>query len=159
MKVGYIRGSTTNQNPARKEEALRKHEVERVFAEKISGKYMNRPKLKELLDFVREGDTVIVESYSSLARSKKISSSSSTSSRRRKCRSSPGRRISIRIRRMASLCLRFSQYFPCSDVNVHFNVRQKELPSPRQKASTKAENLSTSLLTGIMSSVCTNLRS
>lgn len=32
---------------------------------------MNRPKLKELLDFMREGDTVIIESYSRLARSTK----------------------------------------------------------------------------------------
>ena len=64
MKVGYIRVSTADQNPARQEEALRQHGVERVFEEKISGKDMNRPKLKELLDFVREGDTVIVESRS-----------------------------------------------------------------------------------------------
>ena len=71
MKVGYIRVSTADQNPARQEEALRQHGVERVFEEKISGKDMNRPKLKELLDFVREGDTVIVESYSRLARSTK----------------------------------------------------------------------------------------
>ena len=71
MKVGYIRVSTVDQNPARQEEALRQHGVERVFEEKISGKDMNRPKLKELLDFVREGDTVIVESYSRLARSSK----------------------------------------------------------------------------------------
>lgn len=71
MKVGYIRVSTTDQNPARQEEALRRHGVERVFEEKISGKDMNRPKLRELLDFVREGDTVIVESYSRLARSSK----------------------------------------------------------------------------------------
>ena len=71
MKVGYIRVSTADQNPARQEEALRQHGVERVFEEKISGKDMNRPKLKELLDFMREGDTVIVESYSRLARSTK----------------------------------------------------------------------------------------
>ena len=50
MKVGYIRVSTADQNPARQEEALRQHGVERVFEEKISGKDMNRPKLKELLD-------------------------------------------------------------------------------------------------------------
>ena len=66
MKVGYIRVSTADQNPARQEEALRQHGVERVFEEKISGKDMNRPKMKELLDFVREGDIVIVESYSRL---------------------------------------------------------------------------------------------
>ena len=71
MKVGYIRVSTADQNPARQQEALRQNGVERVFEEKISGKDLNRPKLKELLDFVREGDTVIVESYSRLARSTK----------------------------------------------------------------------------------------
>lgn len=62
MTVGYISVSTADQNPARQEEALKQHGVERIFDEKISGKDMNRPKLKELLDFVREGDTVIVES-------------------------------------------------------------------------------------------------
>ena len=71
MTVGYIRVSTADQNPARQEEALKSHGVERIFEEKISGKDMNRPKLKELLDFVREGDTVVVESYSRLARSTK----------------------------------------------------------------------------------------
>ena len=71
MTVGYIRVSTADQNPVRQEEALKNHGVERLFEEKISGKDMNRPKLKELLDFVREGDTVVVESYSRLARSTK----------------------------------------------------------------------------------------
>ena len=47
MTVGYIRVSTADQNPARQEEALNSHGVERVFEEKISGKDMNRPKLKE----------------------------------------------------------------------------------------------------------------
>lgn len=45
--------------------------MERVFEEKISGKDMNRPKLKELLDFVREGDIIIVEFSSRLARTTK----------------------------------------------------------------------------------------
>lgn len=38
MTVGYISVSTVEQNPSRQEEALRKHGVERVFEEKISGK-------------------------------------------------------------------------------------------------------------------------
>ena len=71
MKVGYVRGSTADQNSARQKEALRQHGVERIFEEKISGKDMNRPKLKELLNFVREGDILTVESYSRLARSTK----------------------------------------------------------------------------------------
>lgn len=69
MKVAYIRVSTEGQNTARQEEAMRAQGVERVYIEKISGKNTDRPQLKAMLDFVREGDTVIVESYSRLARS------------------------------------------------------------------------------------------
>lgn len=69
MKVAYVRVSTEGQNTARQEEAMRAQGVERVYIEKISGKNTDRPQLKAMLDFVREGDTVIVESYSRLARS------------------------------------------------------------------------------------------
>ena len=69
MKVAYIRVSTEEQNTARQEEAMRALGVERVYIEKISGKNTDRPQLKAMLDFIREGDTVIVESYSRLARS------------------------------------------------------------------------------------------
>lgn len=67
MKVAYIRVSTQDQNTARQEEALKG--MDRTFIEKVSGKNMNRPQLKAMIDFVREGDTVVVESYSRLARS------------------------------------------------------------------------------------------
>ena len=66
-KVGYIRVSTKEQNTARQEELLK--DCDKVFIEKISGKDTNRPELKKLLDYVREGDTVMVESYSRFARS------------------------------------------------------------------------------------------
>ena len=69
MKVGYVRVSTEEQNTARQEVALK--DVEKLFIEKVSGKDMNRPQLRALLDFVREGDVVVVESYSRLARSTK----------------------------------------------------------------------------------------
>ena len=69
MKVAYIRVSTTEQNTARQEEAMKELGVEKIFIEKISGKNMDRPQLKAMLDFVREGDTLIVESYSRLGRS------------------------------------------------------------------------------------------
>lgn len=71
MKVAYVRVSTEEQNTARQEEAMQKYGVERVFLEKISGKNTNRPQLKAMMDFIREGDTLIVESYSRLARSTK----------------------------------------------------------------------------------------
>lgn len=69
MKVAYIRVSTEGQNTARQEEAMKGLGVERCFIEKISGKNTDRPQLKAMMDFVRDGDTLIVESYSRLARS------------------------------------------------------------------------------------------
>lgn len=69
MKVAYIRVSTEEQNTARQEVAMQEQGAERVFLEKISGKNTDRPQLKAMMDYVREGDTLIVESYSRLARS------------------------------------------------------------------------------------------
>lgn len=71
MKVGYIRVSTAEQNTARQEEIMAQLGVEKSYTEKISGKNTDRPQLQLMLDFVRNGDTVIVESYSRLARSTK----------------------------------------------------------------------------------------
>ena len=65
MRVGYIRVSTVDQNTARQLDGI---EVSRVFADKASGKDTARPKLDELLAFVRDGDTVIVHSMDRLAR-------------------------------------------------------------------------------------------
>ncbi len=69
MRVAYIRVSTTEQNTARQEQTMKAQNIEKTFIEKISGKDTNRPQLKAMLDYVREGDTVIVDSYSRLARS------------------------------------------------------------------------------------------
>lgn len=71
MKVAYVRVSTAEQNEARQIEALEKHGIEKWFTEKVSGKDANRPKLREMLDFVREGDTVYIHDFSRLARSTK----------------------------------------------------------------------------------------
>lgn len=67
MTVKYIRVSTQHQNTARQETDTASYD--RVYCEKVSGKSADRPQLKAMLDFVREGDTVVVESYSRLARS------------------------------------------------------------------------------------------
>ena len=69
MEVGYVRVSTAEQNTARQEVLMQNLGVEKVFIDKMSGKNADRPQLKEMLNFVREGDTVIVESFSRLARS------------------------------------------------------------------------------------------
>ena len=71
MRVAYVRVSTVEQNEARQLEALKKHDIEKWFIEKVSGKDTNRPKLQEMLDFVREGDTVYIHDFSRLARSTK----------------------------------------------------------------------------------------
>ena len=68
MKIGYIRISTTDQNTARQEVLMRELGVDNVFIDRISGKNTNRPELLRMINFVREGDTVIVESISRFAR-------------------------------------------------------------------------------------------
>lgn len=68
MRVGYVRVSTIEQNTARQEVLLECLNAEKVFIDKCSGKNTDRPALKELLNFVRDGDTVVVESISRLAR-------------------------------------------------------------------------------------------
>ena len=71
MRVGYCRVSTAEQNTARQEVLLESLAVDRVFLDKCSGKNTDRPALKEMLAFVREGDIVVVESISRLARNTK----------------------------------------------------------------------------------------
>src|SRR5450756_1575033 len=65
MRVGYVRVSSLEQNTARQLEGV---EVERTFTDRASGKDTARPKLAEMLAFVREGDTVLVHSMDRLAR-------------------------------------------------------------------------------------------
>lgn len=69
MKVGYVRVSTIDQNPARQLELMKSFGVEKVYSEKLSGKNIDRPQFKEMLSFLREGDTLYVESFSRLSRS------------------------------------------------------------------------------------------
>lgn len=69
MKIGYIRVSTQEQNEGRQVVMMAEQQTERNFIDKQSGKNADRPALKEMLSFVREGDTVVVESISRLARS------------------------------------------------------------------------------------------
>ena len=68
MQVGYIRISTVDQNTARQEVLMREMGVEKVFIDRLSGKNMDRPELKKMMAFVRQGDTVVVESISRFAR-------------------------------------------------------------------------------------------
>lgn len=71
MNIAYVRVSTVEQNEARQLEGLKHYGIEKWFTEKVSGKDTNRPELRTMLDFVREGDTVYVHDFSRLARSTK----------------------------------------------------------------------------------------
>lgn len=68
MRIGYIRVSTEEQNTARQEVLLRELGVDEVFIDKASGKSVDRPELRRMMEYVRKGDTVIVESISRFAR-------------------------------------------------------------------------------------------
>lgn len=65
MRVGYVRVSSVDQNTARQLDGV---EVERTFVDKASGKNTARPRLDEMVSFVRAGDTVLVHSMDRLAR-------------------------------------------------------------------------------------------
>lgn len=71
MKVGYVRISSKEQNTARQDEIMKKLKVDKVYKDMISGKNKDRPELNNLMQFVREGDIVIVESISRFARNTK----------------------------------------------------------------------------------------
>lgn len=68
-KIGYARVSTEEQNEARQIEAFKEYGVDKLFLDKLSGKNTNRPELRHMLDYVREGDTVIIADFGRLARS------------------------------------------------------------------------------------------
>ena len=71
MNIAYIRVSTIEQNESRQLEGLKKYNIDKIFEEKISAKNMSRPKLQEMLDFAREGDSIYIWDFSRLARSTK----------------------------------------------------------------------------------------
>lgn len=68
MNIGYIRVSTIEQNPDRQYSDLKKYKIDKFFEEHASGKNTERPVLNEMLNFIREGDTLFIESFSRLAR-------------------------------------------------------------------------------------------
>ncbi len=70
-KIGYIRVSTEHQETARQQEIMDSYQVDRIFSEKLSGANTDRPQLRAMLDYVREGDTLYIESISRLGRSTK----------------------------------------------------------------------------------------
>ena len=70
MKVAYIRVSSSSQCLDIQREAVQKENVKKIFEEKVSGtSTVGRDKLREMLDFVREGDEVVITRTDRIARS------------------------------------------------------------------------------------------
>lgn len=68
-KVGYGRVSSTGQSLSVQLEELEKAGCEKIFSEKRSGRFSdNRPELKACLDYVREGDTLVISRLDRMAR-------------------------------------------------------------------------------------------
>lgn len=65
-KVGYIRVSSVDQNTERQLDGIA---LDKVFTEKVSAATTDRPQLQAMLEYVREGDTIVVHSIDRLARS------------------------------------------------------------------------------------------
>jgi DNA invertase Pin-like site-specific DNA recombinase len=67
--VAYIRVSSTGQSLEVQRQLMDEFGVDKVFAEKVSGTTQNRPRLQECLQYVREGDTLVITKLDRLARS------------------------------------------------------------------------------------------
>ena len=68
-KIGYVRVSTEDQETARQLKLMEDYKVDKIFEEKASGKNTSRVEFKKMMDYVREGDILYVESISRLSRS------------------------------------------------------------------------------------------
>lgn len=68
MKIGYVRVSSQEQNTTRQEVLMEELEVEEIYIDRMSGKSADRPELQRMMEYVRKGDMVIVESISRFAR-------------------------------------------------------------------------------------------
>lgn len=64
-RVGYIRVSSDDQNTARQ---LADIACDRIYTDKASAKNTDRPQLKEMISYVRDGDHLFVHSMDRLAR-------------------------------------------------------------------------------------------
>ena len=68
-KIGYARVSSKEQNLERQLQAL--EGVSKVFSDKVSGATTERPQLQAMLDYIREGDIVVVAELDRLGRNNK----------------------------------------------------------------------------------------
>jgi len=67
MKIAYARCSTQNQNLDAQLEQLK--DCDKIFKEKLSGGKSDRPQLHSAIDYLREGDSLVITKLDRLARS------------------------------------------------------------------------------------------
>lgn len=70
-RIGYGRVSSREQNLERQFELLEHAEVKKIFSDKLNGKDNNRPQLKEMLNYIREDDIIVVSELDRLGRNNK----------------------------------------------------------------------------------------
>ena len=68
---GYARVSTLQQELVRQLDIIKKYNCTEILTEKMTGTKADRPELNRLKDKVRNGDTLVIESFSRLGRSTK----------------------------------------------------------------------------------------
>ena len=139
MKVGYIRVSTLEQNEARQEVLMEQLGMDKVYLDKLSGKSKDRPQLQAMMQYVREGDVVIVESISRFARNTKDLLSlieeldqkhvAFISQKENIDTNTPSGRFRL-----------YSLHLLSWSVKPHCNDRKREFRSPRKMGYTKGES-------------------
>ncbi|PGE94284.1 resolvase [Bacillus pseudomycoides] len=68
-KIGYVRVSSADQNPKRQLQQMKEFKVNIIYEEKVSGATQNRPELQNMLNDLREGDTIYVTDLTRITRS------------------------------------------------------------------------------------------
>lgn len=69
MKIGYARVSTDDQELGLQIDALQEAKCDKIFQDKMSGTKKERPGLEQMLEFAREGDSIVIYRLDRLGRS------------------------------------------------------------------------------------------
>lgn len=69
QKIGYVRVSSTSQNPSRQFRKLNEIGMDIIYEEKISGATKDREQLQKMLEDLQEGDIIYVTDLTRITRS------------------------------------------------------------------------------------------